>query len=864
VEQQQEVELRRYLQCQRALAAQLLDGDSLDEVAAGFISTVAGLLRWQAGALWEVQGDAPQLRFVAAWSRPEIDAEPLWRLSRELSFERGTGLPGRAWERGEISWSPDVADDPNFPRRAASVEVGLKAALAIPVPIGPPQEVLAIAEFHTESFAALSDELEDLLAGFGDQLAMFINRRRAEANTKANEQFKSAVLTSALDCIVGMDHHGRVIEFNEAAERLFGYRRDDALGQELAELIIPEDLRERHREGLQRYLETGRAVVIDKRIELPAKCSDGSLIPVELTVTRIAGSEPPVFTGFLRDVSERAEAERTRHHLAEVVRGTQDAVLSKDLKGILTSWNPAAEALYGYSEAEAVGRHISFLIPDDHRNEEQTILERVRGGERLETYETERIRKDGARIDVSLTVSPIEHPVLGIVGASVVARDITAERRRRRAQEFLLAATGALDTSLDPSETARTIVEAAVPELAALCVIDFVRRDGRIGDSVVAGADPEAAARLEEIRRQSPLDPGGEHPVAHVLRAGRPMVWPDLTTPEVVEQVAQNDDHRRLMAEAGYKSAAVVRLVARGHTLGALSFLHAHSNLRYDSDDLELLSELGDRAALALDNARLYRERDRIADNLQRGLRPPRPAEVPGLDISVVFEAAGEGIEVGGDLYDVLPTEDGCWILIGDVAGKGSSAAGVSVALRHSVRGLTREIDEPGEVLGRVNDLLREGTSLNDFATALLIRMRREGEAWSASLAAAGHPAAIHVKPKGPVQLGGGSMLGALTEAEVASHSVAVERGETLVLYTDGWLEAGPVESHCEPRALAEMAHGLVERELVEMTERLRRDAVARGGGVLRDDMVILAVRPTGEQAKPDDVDSGGLRFASV
>jgi len=864
VEQRQEVELRRYLQCQRALAAQLLEGDSLDGVASGFISTVAGLLRWEAGALWEVQGDAPQLRFVAAWSSPEVDAEPLWRLSRELSFERGVGLPGRAWERGEITWSPNVTEDPNFPRRAASAEVGLKAALAIPVPIGSPQEVLAIAEFHTESFVSLSDELEDLLAGFTDQLATFINRRRAEATTKASEEFKSAVLTSSLDCIVGMDHRGRVVEFNEAAERLFGYRRDDALGQELAELIIPEDLRERHHQGLQRYLETGRNVVIDRRIELPGRCSDGSLIPVELTVTRIAGSEPPLFTGFLRDVSERAEVERTRHHLAEVVRGTQDAVLSKDLEGLVTSWNRAAEALYGYSEEEAMGRHISFLIPDDHRNEEQQILECVRAGERLETYETERIRKDGARIDVSLTISPIEHPVLGIVGASVVARDITAERRRRRAQEFLLAATGALDTSLDLMETARTIVEAAVPELAELCVIDFVRADGRIGDSVVAGADPEAAARLEEIRRRSPLDPAGAHPVAQVLHAGRPMAWPDLTAPETVEQVAQNDDHRRLMADAGYKSAAVVPLAARGRTLGSISFLHAHSNLRYDSDDLELLSELGDRAALALDNARLYRERDRIADNLQRGLRPPRPAEVPGLDISVVFEAAGEGIEVGGDLYDVLPTEDGCWILIGDVAGKGSSAAGVSVALRHSVRGLTREIDEPGEVLGRVNELLREGTSLNDFATALLIRMRRKGEGWDASLAAAGHPAAIHIKRERPVQLGGGSMLGALAEAEVACHDLTVEPGDTLVLYTDGWLEAGPVDAHCEPGTLAEMAHGLADRELTELTERLRRDAVSRGGGALRDDLVILALRSTAMPLDPDDGDRGGLRYASA
>ena len=443
-------------------------------------------------------------------------------------------------------------------------------------------------------------------------------------------------------------------------------------------------------------------------------------------------------------LGEATEIERVQH-LAEVVRGTQDAVFSKDTDGIVTSWNPAAERLYGYRAEEAIGTHISFIVPADHQGEEQEILDRIKRGERIETYETERIRRDGARVDISLTISPIEHPTRGIVGASVIARDITAERRRRKAQEFLIAATRGLDASLDPSETARTIVRTAVPELAELCLIDFVRQDGRLGDTVVAATDPRAAERLEAVRREAPLDPDGQHPVAQVLRSGRPMIWRDLRSPESIAQVAQNDDHQRLMDDAGYSSAAVVGLVARGRTIGALSFLHARSDLRYDTRDLELLAELADRAALALDNARLYRERDRVAANLQRGLRPPKPIEVPGLEISVVFEAAGEGVEIGGDVYDVIAADQGCWILVGDVAGKGIETAGVSVALRHSVRGLTMELDEPGEVLRRLNDLLLEGTTLNDFATAMLIRMRRRGDRWMAELASAGHPPAIHL-----------------------------------------------------------------------------------------------------------------------
>jgi PAS domain S-box-containing protein len=724
MEMPQELELWRYLKSQRELAARLIEGESLEEVAPRFLEIVAELLRWEAGALWEVVDDSEPLRLTAGWSTHDLDARPLWRRSREIRFMRGTGLPGDAWASGEIALAPDYKSYPTpTPRYEVSAQLGLEAALAIPVPIGDPAGVLAIAEFHTRSFNPQSEELMALLAGFADQLGTFIARRRAEAKS--------------------------------------------------------------------------------------------------------------------------AEAERFRQHLAEVVRGTQDAVLSKDLHGIVTSWNPAAERLYGYSAEEAVGQHVSFIVPPDHKDEEMVILERVKRGERLDTYETERIRADGARIAVSLTVSPIRSPMRGLIGASVVARDITGEMRRRRAQEFLVAASRLLDTSLDPVETARTIVSTAVPELAELCLIDFRRPDGWLGDSVVAGANPEMAERLEMIRRSSPLDPAGEHPVAQVLRLERPMIWRDLKAPEVVDKVSQNEDHLQLMIDAGYNSAAVVPLIARGRTIGAISFLHAFSDLRYDPDDLEFLAELGDRAALALDNARLYRERDRIAKNLQRGLRPPHPAAVAGLEISVVFEAAGEGIEVGGDLYDVLPTEDGCWVLVGDVAGKGSSAAGVSVAVRHSVRGLAREDSEPDEVLRRVNELLLDGETLNDFATVMLARLRREDDGgWRVALASAGHPPAVLAGAVGPQMLGGGSVLGAWPEANVARHEVALGPGSTLVLCTDGWLEAGPVESHQGPDRFAEMTQSLAGLELDELTERLRADAVNRSEGTPRDDLVLLAVRP--------------------
>lgn len=660
----------------------------------------------------------------------------------------------------------------------------------------------------------------------------------------AGDRASAHLVSSVLDAVVVLDAEERILDFSAAAEELFGIAKADAVGHDLVELIVPAELRE----SVRYCLAGGTGEVppaeelLGRRIEMPAQRGDGSEFRVELTIARTAEPESGP-TVIARDVSHRQEIERSRAHMEQVVAGTRDAVLSKDLDGIVTTWNPAAERLYGYSATEAIGRHVSFLIPDELQSDVQKILATVRQGEAIDTYETRRVRKDGTVVDVALTISPIGNSARGLYGASVVARDITDERRRRHAREFLIAATRDLDASLDPTETAANIVRKAVPELAEVCIIDFIRADGRLGDSVAASAIPGAAETLERLRRESPVDPEGNHPAAQVLRAGEPMIFHDLGRPEVVKSFSLTTEHEEFVDDTGYESAAIVGLVARGRQIGALSFLHAQADVSYEPQDLEFLAELGTRAALALDNARLYQERDAIARNLQRGLRPPRPARVEGLDSSVIFEATGRGIEIGGDLYDVLPTEDGCWVLIGDVAGKGSEAAGVSVAVRHAVRGLTREVDEPEEVLARVNELLLEGTGLNDFATAALVRMRRRDGDWTLTAASAGHPPLVHVRKGGARLLGGGTVLGALQDAKVQRHDAPFAAGDTLLLCTDGWLEAGPQSEHRDPLELARLAEYLAPLALEEMTARLRGDAISRTHGELRDDIVLLALR---------------------
>lgn len=843
-------DLQERLAAQHALTRELLVADSVEQAAPVYLSAVGTLLSWDAGALWEVPQHDRMLRFVDGWQAGTLDMGALWSESRRLRLGRATGLPGRAWDSGEIVWIGDLQAEPGLPRHELFAQLGLHGALVIPVPVGPPERVLAVAEFYATSFSSSDDELMDLLVGFTDQLAMFMTRRRAESALRESEALKSAMLGSAYDCVIGMDHLGRVIEFNEAAEEKFGYRRDEAVGRELAGLIIPPDLRDRHREGLARYVETGESRIMNKRIDLTGLRRDGSSFPIELAVTRIPGSDPPIFTGYVRDISDRIEAERIRAHLAAVVHDTQEAVMSKDLNGTITAWNDGATRLYGYKPGEAIGQPISMLIPPDHANEEHRILDRIRHGERVDPYETERIRKDGVRIDVSLTVSPIRDPILGIVGASIVVRDITAEKRQRSTQEFLARAAAALDASLDRDATARTIVETAVPDLAELCVIDFIEDNGSIGRATVAAADPTIAAELEAIRSEHPLELEGEHPVARVLRTGRSLVIRDLTQPGVQDEIAQSDEHRAFMERSGYTSAAVAPMFARGRLVGALSFLHVGSDRRFDERDLSLLEDLAARAAMALDNARLYADRDRIAKVLQRGLRPDEPEPIPGLDLAVVFEAAGEGVELGGDFYDVIPVSHGYYVLVGDVAGHGAEVAAYTAQIRHTVRALAPFSTEPAQIVERVNSVLVETETGERFATLQLARLQsKDSGGMEVELASAAHPPAVIVRADGSTEcLSGGSIVGVWQDVQIGVDRFTLEPGETLLVYTDGWLEAGPVDNHRTPEELASAMGASAGDDLEPLLDRLRTDAVTRAGTELSDDMVLLAIRPTGSR----------------
>jgi PAS domain S-box-containing protein len=199
-----------------------------------------------------------------------------------------------------------IADD-NFPRAPAARRAGLHAAFCFP--ISSARGVLGVIEFLAGEAQEPDPGLLATMTALGDQIGQAVERRRDAEALRAKEARHRAMLDAALDCVVTIDHEGRVVDFNPAAERTFGYPAGEAVGREMAELIVPPDLRDGHRRGLARYLATEEAVVLNRRLEITGMRADGTTFPVELTITRIDVPGPPTFTGYLRDISERKAAE---------------------------------------------------------------------------------------------------------------------------------------------------------------------------------------------------------------------------------------------------------------------------------------------------------------------------------------------------------------------------------------------------------------------------------------------------------------------------------------------------------------------------------------------------------------------------
>jgi GAF domain-containing protein/anti-sigma regulatory factor (Ser/Thr protein kinase) len=444
---------------------------------------------------------------------------------------------------------------------------------------------------------------------------------------------------------------------------------------------------------------------------------------------------------------------------------------------------------------------------------------------------------------------------------------LDAERAARRREGLLARAGEQLERSLDFDSTLERVAGVPVPEFCDWCAV-FVADDNGSGLRLGAlqHADPDRAAWAWRLQARFPPDPNATTGAPAVIRTGELEVVNGVTD-EMLQLAAHDEEHLEILRGLGLYAAVTVPLTARGRTLGAISFASTQAGRRFEPADVELARDLGRRAGMAVDNARLYTARAQIAHTLQARLLPPRLPAIPGVELSARYRAAGEFNEVGGDFYDVMPTRGSDWIVaVGDVTGKGADAAAVTALARYTLRAAAYQEESPSGMLRMLNDAMLAQSEEGQFCTVCLARVRRRNGRLAVSLALGGHEPALVLRAAGPVEECGhhGSLIGLLEHPALEDADVDLAAGDVLVLYTDGVTDAGAPEHPIGPDGLVALLTGLRGEPPDRILDAIEQAAVHVQEGEPRDDIALVAVSPEEGMADADPGSTSTMDYTSV
>lgn len=518
-------------------------------------------------------------------------------------------------------------------------------------------------------------------------------------------------------------------------------------------------------------------------------------------------------------------------------------------------WNDELAAVFGVTPAQFPGPRAAtarYVHPEDRAYASARTAEAIerRGSAR---FEYRIVRPDGAVRWVETRASVHTADDGRLTGASGVTFDITdrktaeAERDQLQARLALLAeVTTTLASSLNVGHVLDQLASLVVPRLCDAVLIDCLNDEGLPKGAVVRAADPDVARLLERAESLSPRRHNPKTAAGRAFTSGAPALVPDVTEDYVRSRVTPSAAADCYL-QAQITSAVVAPLLARGGVVGIMSMYAARSSRRYGDADADLAIEIGRRAGLALDNARLYAVERRVAETLQRALLPTLP-HVPGLDLAARYlPSGGPAQEVGGDWYDVFPTVHGAiGFTVGDVGGHDLHAAAAMAHTRSALRAHARHGQHPADVLRLLAGYVE------DFAVADLITVGygllhpcREPRQWSLNWASCGHPPPLLVTADGQTRyldVDAAPPLGVPPVAQQDEAHATLAPGDTLICYTDGLIETRHTDLTAGLDLLADAAARHLDGTADVVCDAILTELAGRLGD---DDVALLAIRVT-------------------
>jgi PAS domain S-box-containing protein len=687
---------------------------------------------------------------------------------------------------------------------------------------------------------------------------------------------------------VAADVGGRIVYCNAAGENLFGSTREQLVGRNLLDVLLPRD----HRGGGEEVF--GRAIGGSPWTgRLPFSDPSGGERSLDVSATPLRREGLAVGVLFvLEDASgeraARGRSQRVAARLARVARVTAALVSAEDMETVTKMVvSQAADA------AGATVATLMRLVDDDtlvmvgSRGAEEARIDRwstVKLGDPTPAGDAIRLRQPviltgrdeiesrypdletvapGERTLVALPLvtggralgaitlpfpsrrsfDSAEQEFLSLLGdtcAQAMDRLQALDDAQERAYKlkFLTEASAELASSLDYQATLRKVAWLGVPEFADWCSISLLE-DGDLRTLEVAHVDPDKIAFAEELQRRYPPDPSSPRGAWNVVRTGRSELIPVITD-EVLVAVAQDEEHLRLTRELNLRSAVSAPLVAQGRVLGVMSWVSADEGRLFTESDLTFVEDLAQRAAVAIDNSQLHSETREAAVRLQRAVLPEALPEMEGWRFASYYSPSGR-TEVGGDFYDVLRVDGRVALFVGDVMGRGVTAAAAMAQMRAAVRSYVALDPSPESVVRRL-DTMFEMYEYTQLVT--LVYVLADASAGELQVVNAGHPPPLVLHEDGTLDTVSEHVSAPLGigREDRSAFKVPFSGTDTLLLYTDGLIERRDEDIDVGQDRLAQACTALPHEDLSKSLEHL---VVEVRDHTREDDVAALVARRT-------------------
>jgi PAS domain S-box-containing protein len=541
-----------------------------------------------------------------------------------------------------------------------------------------------------------------------------------------------------------------------------------------------------------------------------------------------------------------------------------EAITMEDEHGETVYANDAAAQLLGVSSPdEVIGAPSAsmserFLMTDERGRElggQDMPGRRLFAGEQAEPLVVRNVtRATGEERWLVVRAAPVVDPdTKRITHAVNVFENITGVKRAEVSEAFMAEASRILASSVDYASTLRQVARLAVPQIADWCTIDVLDDENEVERVAVTHVNPDRQRTLQELERLYPPRLDEEVGIGEVLRNGQARLFRDIDAEaDAVARYARDRRHLDLLRALGANTVIVAPMLGSTKSpIGTITFGSSETPRRLTREDVGLAVRLGRRIGSALERARIYTERARIAHILQRALLPEVLPEIPGAQVRALYSAAGLLNEVGGDFYDVFDCGEDRWLmLVGDVVGKGPRAAGVTALARHTLRAAAISGQPPAQMLQTLHRALRRQPRGADMCTVCLVTVTRAPERFDLSIALAGHEPPLLIHSSGDSQRVGrpGTLLGVIDPISIHETAAELKPGQTLLLFTDGVTEAGRPAPPLGDSGLRRVCRDAPGLALAQLLERIEHAALERSSGGLHDDIALLALRAGGER----------------